>query len=250
MRTASFKRAIPAGRLEGGPEPELVALTKRRLGELDRLIGIGMDKAVRLGQIGKGLPLDQELKLLVGRKGSLAEFERVSRAVRQLIVLELELEGLFDPPDRDAPPKAKVLKFSRDPAGRKPADLDDLGDLKDRSDYDAGPLDQVVAGIREILGVAAPKDDPFAPPAQRKSAPQATPDRANARRTEPRPNEATRAPRKAAMAKPSSAKPAAPAMKTAGAQNAAPPAQFAKPLNRHQRRKAERRMRRNRGPPK
>jgi hypothetical protein len=245
MRTVSLKRAIPAGRLEGGPEPELVALTKRRLGELDRLIGIGMDKAVRLGQIGKGLPLDQELKLLVGRKGSLAEFERVSRAVRQLIVLELELEGLFDPPDRDAPPKAKVLKFARDPAGRKPADLDDLGDLKDRSDYDAGPLDQVVAGIREILGVEAPKDDPFAPPAERKSAPpQAAPDRANDRRTEPRPNEATRMPCKAAMAKPSSAKPAAPAMK-----NAARPAQPDRPLNRHQRRKAERRMRRNRGPP-
>jgi hypothetical protein len=47
------------------------------------------------------------------------------------------------------------------------------------------------------------------------------------------------------MAKPSSAKPAAPAMK-----NAAPPVQSDWPLNRHQRRKAERRMRRNRGPPK
>jgi hypothetical protein len=250
MRTATIKRAAPVGRPEGGRDPALVQLTERRLGELQRLIGIGLAKAERLAVVSHNLPPERELALLVGRNGSIAEYVRVGRAVRQLIALEFELNGLFAAPDRDAPPKAKVLPFTRDPAERAPVGqdkLDALDDLKDRSDYDAGPLDQVIAGIRKTLGADTPKDDPFAAPAERKSSPsQAAP-----RRAEPRANDEARRPRKAAMAaKPSSAKAPAPAM-----QNAARPAepvagQPVRALNRHQRRKAERRMRRNRGPPK
>jgi len=42
------------------------------------------------------------------------------------------------------------------------AELDDV-----RPDYRTGPLEDVVAGIRKILGVEPPEDDPFAPPPMR-----------------------------------------------------------------------------------
>jgi hypothetical protein len=246
MRTAAIKHAIPAGRPEGGEDPALVQLKERRLEELGRLIDIGLEKGHQLAVIHKSLPPEQELQLLLGRNGSITEFERVARAVRQLVVLEMELHGVFAAPNRDASPKTKVLRFARDPAERKQPNLDDPADWDVRSDYDAGPLDQVVAGIRKVLGVEAPKNDPFAPPPDRKaslpgpSQPGAAPPSRDAR------------PGSAMGMKPRSPKPAPKsATISAGAamENAARPAQPVPWLNRHQRRKAERRMRRNRGPP-
>lgn len=40
--------------------------------------------------------------------------------------------------------------------------------LADRPDYRIGPMEDVVAGIRKILGVEAPPNDPFAPPPERR----------------------------------------------------------------------------------
>jgi hypothetical protein len=243
MRTATIKHAKPADRPEGGEDLALVQLKERRLEELGRLIDVGLEKGQQLAVAQKSLPPEQEIQLMLGRNGSIAEFERVARAVRQLIVPEMELHGVFAAPDRDAPPKAKVLRFARDPAERKQPDFDNPADWDVRSDYDAGPLDQVVAGIRKVLGVEAPKNDPFAPPAERKpSPPGPSQPGAAPQRTRPSPS-----PRKPAMAakpnspRPNSPKPAAPAVEK--------PAQPTPRLNRHQRRKAERRMRRNRGPP-
>ncbi len=53
------------------------------------------------------------------------------------------------------------------------ADLNDIEplDLFDiRMDYRHGPIDQVVAGIRQTLGAEAPEDEPFAPPPERAAA--------------------------------------------------------------------------------
>jgi len=249
MRTVSIKLATPGVRPDGGEGAALARLVAERIGELDRLRRIGLEKAERLATIPQNLPPEQEIKLLVGRNGAAGEFFRITRAIRQIVALEFELRGIFEAPDRDAPPKAKILRFARDPAERERSDLadrDDLDDLRDRSDYDAGPLDAVVAGIRKVLGAHAPENDPFAPPAERKTSANPPAPRPKSHRDRSAP-----APRKVAMgkvmggAKPGMPKPPAPAAK-----QAVPPAHAATPLNRHQRRKAERCARQGRGPPK
>jgi hypothetical protein len=115
------------------------------------------------------------LDRMLGAKGQVMEFERLARTMRQIMVLEFELRGLFKAPDRDAPRKLRLVKSDR--PGFEPPDLENfrlelepLEDLLDiRSDYRTGPLDQVVAGIRKTLGAEPPENDPFAPPPERRA---------------------------------------------------------------------------------
>ena len=150
--------------------PELIALTEQRLAELDRLRNVGFVQVGRLNAAVKALPPEQEFKLCVG---NIKEFDRIARAIRQVVVLEFELRGLFEAPDRDAPRKLRLVKSDR-PGFEAPdfekllGDLDDYNEFPLRSDYRRGPLDEVVAGIREVLGTEAPPNDPFAPPPDRK----------------------------------------------------------------------------------
>jgi hypothetical protein len=150
-------------------EPKLIALTQRRLAELDRLRDMAHD---RLGMIARATALlspDLRFKTMVSPSGSGVEFDRLLRSIRQLMVLEFELRGLFEPPDRDAKRKLRLVKSDRpgflppkldDPFG----DLEPLEDLLDiRTDYRRGPLDEVVADIRKTVGAGTPPDDPFAP---------------------------------------------------------------------------------------
>jgi hypothetical protein len=262
MRTAPIKHATPGVRPGDGEDPALARLRAERIAELDRLRKIGLEKAERLAKSQQNLPPEQGIKLLIGRNGAAEEFIRVTRAIRQLVVLEFELRGIFAAPDRDAPPKAKILRFARNPADRKRPDLDDfdhLDDWKVRPDYDAGPLDAVVAEVRRILDAHAPEKDPFAPPAERKTPPaerKTPPAERETPKSEPAPRPTSHrdrpaaAPRKAAMGNFMGGKPGMPKPPAAPAKNAVPPAQAAPPLNRHQRRKAERRARQGRGPPK
>ena len=84
------------------------------------------------------------------------------------------MRGLFKAPDRDAPRKLRLVKSDRPgfvPPVAPPtledllADLADIGkpdmagfDMFDiRTDYRNGPLDEVVAGIRETLGAEPPR---------------------------------------------------------------------------------------------
>jgi hypothetical protein len=162
-------------RTVGAPPPlvvEISAMTRQRLYELDRLRGIGMARAMALDEADKGLSPEQHVRLQVR---SAAAFDRIGRAVRQIMTLEFELLGLFEAPDRDAFPKprkikpqlAGILTRPRSDIGRiKPIDLKDL---KLRPDYRNGPIEDVVAGIRKTLGAEAPPNDPFAPPPERKA---------------------------------------------------------------------------------
>lgn len=199
---------------------------------------IGLDKAERLKAVAQGLAPEHEVRLIVGRNGVAAELDRIARAVRQLVVLEFELLGLFPAPDRDAPPKENA-RLERKPEQRRvPDGVLDLQNRKDRSDYDRGPLDQVVAKVRKALDADTPADDPFEPPPERKPpSPRAAP-----QPTTPSP---APVPRKPAMStKRETPEPAAPAVK-----RAVPAAEPARPLNRRERRRAERRLRQGRGPP-
>jgi hypothetical protein len=176
MRTATPTAAI-AERPEDGA---LVALlTKRRLKELDRLRDLGFKQIDRLTEAADSMPREAVFERMLGGKGQVMEFERVARAIRQVVVLEFELRGLFQAPDRDAPRRLRLVKSDR--PDFEPSDYEDLfGDLREfdraesgtfRPDYRAGPLEDVVAGIRKTLGAEPPVDDPFArPPVPRNAA--------------------------------------------------------------------------------
>ena len=137
-----------------------------------------MAQAERLTVAAEGLSPADEYRRMVGPGGTIAQYDKVAKAVRQVVVLEFELRGLFKAPDRDnffTPRLAKenllgdlydyddLFDFDRARRG-----LGDLNDLRVRLDYSNGPLDALIADIRHTLGVEAPEDDPFAPPADRR----------------------------------------------------------------------------------
>jgi hypothetical protein len=91
------------------------------------------------------------------------EFARTARAVRQIIVLEFEILGIWAPPDRSAwhePVERPEAKGQFPGYGKLRDDLDD---------YNRGPLDEVIAGIRDALDTERPKNDPFAAPPRRRA---------------------------------------------------------------------------------
>ena len=174
----------PLAGTPGAPPPvmvEVTALTRLRLDELDRLRGIGMEKAMELRSardVAMPSPLltpEQRFQL---HMRYVDKFDRIGRAVRQIMTLEFELLGLFEAPDRDTFPKPRLIKPSLggvlarpmpEIGPVKPITLPETKDLGVRPDYRVGPMEDVVAGIRRTLGVEAPPNDPFAPPPVRKS---------------------------------------------------------------------------------
>jgi hypothetical protein len=173
-----------ASRTVGAPPPvmvEVTALTRQRLDELDRLRGIGMEKAMGLRSARNAampsplLTPEQRFQL---HMRYVDRFDRIGRAVRQIMTLEFELLGLFEAPDRDAFPKPRLIKpglggvLARpqpEIGPVKPITLPEAKDLGVRPDYRVGPMEDVVAGIRRTLGVDAPPNDPFAPSPTRKA---------------------------------------------------------------------------------
>jgi len=162
----------------------IARLTQARLKELDRLRDVAFLHIEKLADACETLPKEQVFDALLANAGAqVMDFERLARSIRQIMVLEFELRGLFKAPDRDAPRKLKLVKSDR--PGFEPPELEklfDLGDLEGlegfldiRSDYRTGPLDQVVAGIRKTIGAEPPENDPFAPPPERAAAPARLP---------------------------------------------------------------------------
>jgi hypothetical protein len=181
MRAASATAAIT----QPAADPaEIARLTRARLKELDRMRDVAFLHMEKLADACEALPREQVFSaLLANAGGRIMDFERLIRAIRQIMVLEFELRGLFQAPDRDAPRKLRLVKSDR-PGFVPPdleklpfgLDLEGLGDLLDiRSDYRTGPLDQVVAGIRKTIGAEPPENDPFAPPPGRAATPAKLP---------------------------------------------------------------------------
>jgi hypothetical protein len=160
--------------------PLAIALMERRLGELRRLSTLALDRVRHLELALEDRMDERERKLLIGRGGISVEFPRALRCFRQVAALELEILGLRKAPDRSEPTEADA-DDDRDESDSERPDLNDLNDRDDRpetrrqlladtKDYRKGPLDIVVAEIRQILGVEPPEDDPFAPPPGRRAA--------------------------------------------------------------------------------
>jgi hypothetical protein len=176
-----FSRAPHSTPPDASQPAEIVRLTLQRLAELDRLREAGMAQAERLTVVAKGLSPQDEYRRMTGPKGTIAQYDKIARAVRQVVVLEFELRGLFKAPDRDAFFKPRLVKedllgdlydydgfndlFDFDKARRG---LGDLNDLRVRLDYGNGPIDALIADIRAVLGIAPPENDPFAPPPDRR----------------------------------------------------------------------------------
>ena len=162
---------------------DLRVLTRRRIKELDRLRDLGLLQVERWTRETQVILQGGVSKALPDLKVGAVQFDRVARAIRQVMVLEFELRGLFKAPDRDAPPKLRLVKSDR--PGFEPPETEhpeklfgdsepfDLFDV--RMDYRRGPMDQVVAGIRQTLGAEPPEDDPFAPPPRPAAAPAPPP---------------------------------------------------------------------------
>jgi hypothetical protein len=160
--------------------PLAVALTKQRLAELRRLAKAALDKLAWLESAARNGVDERDRKMLIGKGGAIAEFNRVLRSHCQVTVLELELLGLRKAPDRREPEERKADP----PDGEEPeTDIErpersDLADppetvgrlMADLRAYRKGPLDIVVAEIRKALDVEPPDDDPFAPPPGRRAA--------------------------------------------------------------------------------
>jgi hypothetical protein len=167
----------------GGIGEDQAALTLARLAELDRLRNFSFAQAERLMDLPKVVPVE-EARRMFGKKGTIQQFDRITRAFRQIVVLEFELRGLFNAPDRDAIRPLRLARPPKDPfkvedLHKLLADLhgkQDLSSLKTRTDYRTGPIEDVVAGIRKALGAEPPQNDPFAPRKDRPSRPvQAAP---------------------------------------------------------------------------
>ncbi len=100
MQTASFQLQPAGAPVNRDAQKNLVTLTLARIAELDRLREAGLAQAERL-VVAEGLSPLEEYKWMAGPKGTIQAFDRVAKAVRQVVVLEFELRGLFKAPDRD-----------------------------------------------------------------------------------------------------------------------------------------------------
>ena len=73
----------------------------------DELLTAALDQAERLVVLAEGLSPLEEYRRMTGPKGTIQEYDRVAKAVRQVVVLEFELRGLFKAPDRDRSPRSR-----------------------------------------------------------------------------------------------------------------------------------------------
>lgn len=148
------------------PAAERVARrVERQFEGLDRLRAIGLNLAERIDRVSAGEASKGEARAFAGQQDIVLAFARLSRAVRQIIVLEQEMMGLRAPPAARASAGAAgrgtggALDFGRREAGfgaerndlRDPRDPSDYNDHHDYGDYDNGSRDEVVKRIYEVL---------------------------------------------------------------------------------------------------
>ena len=110
MRTAAPHTATAVDPNDGA---DLRLLTRRRIKELDRLRDLGLLQVELWTQETQVILQGGVSKVLPDLKSGAVQFDRVARAIRQVMVLEFELRGLFKAPDRDAPPKLRLVKSDR-----------------------------------------------------------------------------------------------------------------------------------------
>jgi hypothetical protein len=148
-------------------------LRAQQFAELARLRALGMQNVETLSRWSTGDLTDQEAKALAGMGGFVMEYCRVAKAIRQVIVLELELSGQREAPDREAirEPGEQDASDAQEQYGERR----ERDGIYERSDYDNGPLDLVIAKVRKALRADAPENDPFKPRKTRQTSADAAP---------------------------------------------------------------------------
>ena len=194
-------RSPTSGGKNGAHNPELTRdpdapIVESQLADLGDLRGAGMNLVRRMDRRVAGKLPEEEAKAFGKIADPILSFARLSRSVRQIIVLEQELMGLRMPQlGRDATyaerdDKSRLRGFRKWP-GKDPdddcyenpdtrdasdlydhdsdlRDTDDLADPEDSNDtndYLAAPADEIIARVRTALGVPQPADTPIAPEA-------------------------------------------------------------------------------------
>lgn len=145
-------------------EPTAAArLVDAQMADLARLRAIGMGIAEELDRQSSGIGKAHGFAAV---RGAIVSFARVSRSIRQIIVLEQEIIGLREGPaakNRDALRRATehlASAIRRGAAGYpNPDSMNDYADpddYNDYDDYDRGPVDEITARLeRELDKVAA-----------------------------------------------------------------------------------------------
>jgi hypothetical protein len=149
--------AAPSPHPAGVPHDVVVRETEAQLQDLNRMRAAGMMFIDRMERRANGLLRYDEEKIFERGVDIFTGFARVSRAVRQIIVLEQEIFGLRPPSGTRAAANGNA-PATRDPyrtlSERSFSECDtDRSDLNDLNDYDNGPIDVVVARIAKTLGV-------------------------------------------------------------------------------------------------
>ncbi len=110
----------------------------------------GAEQLARLNRVTLGLTIEQQLAALAGPRGSIALYEKLARAIRQITVLEFELRGLFKAPDRDNPRKLRLAKPGAAKGNLTRTEML-LQSYLDRSDYSRGPHRQLGRRSRDVM---------------------------------------------------------------------------------------------------
>ena len=148
--------------------------TNDAIEDLRRLRQIGMEHAERTGREGRGLLTYDEREGLSRATDPGLKFNRIARAVRQIVVLQQELLGnrpvagvraAADAPAAAAPTAdAETADAEPTRRERERSDLRDRperNDLNDLYDYDDRAYGEVVADVRQVLDVAPAEDEDF-----------------------------------------------------------------------------------------
>jgi hypothetical protein len=161
-RFAALVREDEAQRARERPERMKAAA----LDDLERLQHIAMDMAEIVGRRSRGLLRQDEREGGMAEGDNVLDLVRISRAVRQIIVLQEEILGLRERPVRRAPgarnpgaptataadPVEAAMAQSRNVAETSDIrDRSDLNDYDDLDDYDHRDGETVFKAVREVV---------------------------------------------------------------------------------------------------
>ena len=213
MARADFDAALAKSIREWAAKAEEVEAARRKtlalretndaIEDLRRLRQIGMEHAERTGREGRGLLTYDEREGLSRATDPGLKFNRIARAVRQIVVLQQELLG--NRPVAGVRAVADIQPMAADSSvqPREHAEPDaersdlpdrerpDRDDLNDLYDYDDRAYGEVVADVRRVLNFS-PADGPDFPADVKAHASSVSPSLRAPAGTQRKPNHRTR----------------------------------------------------------
>jgi len=140
-----------------GMQDAIERVKQRQKSELARMRKIGLKFVHKLDlSAARRLSPEEEALFAHRSRGIIRDFATMTRAIRQILVLEQELDGIRPARrDRKAKPDRSAWRH-RQSHDRPGSPRDNLHEY-----YDYRPVGEAVGWIRETLSLDAPPDDPF-----------------------------------------------------------------------------------------